>query len=641
MQKPEATSWSKARRALERAMALYLDDSEVVLIDLGLRARPHAENNFASELVVRVHVQGHRHGAEGAKPSSQRSHHLVDSDRIGFVTQVLQADYRLDLWNETNVFPGQLRSSKTRNRGGEGLQTTGRRIGTVGGRVCDRKTGEELLLTTWHVFAALEPPHLSALFSLPSQRGDRDQTNVRVDFDRDAMHAHLDAAVFRVRDRTSLRHTPSHASTVTGVMIPQLGMRVFKASGTAGAAHGLVTGILGYAVQTYSGTRHVVGPFLQISSETHGQALSAPGDSGAWWVEKTSQRAVGLHVAGSPEANSALALSMPEVLEALSVDLVPGPQPQGELLQASSTAVAANALPVSTAAKLHSIMLRLSASFTARTREIKNGCSALQKMSPGARKFWSAMLAHCIRSREIFYTQIQSTLLLVRQWRAWSFFLLASPLIHWAVFVSSDRHLQNTVHRQAERIIRLDNDLRRLQATDVNHDAHQAEKLEKIIAIISRHNAQMPSDLKYKIVFTIYEMHRKYQNLDVDLICALITQESGWNPRALSSAGARGLMQIMPTTGSALAEEMGIPFNLPQDVLFDPIVNIQMGCRYLSRMLAVYGLEAGLAAYNCGEVRASRWAEDNYADNILPEETASYVPAILRLYHGYRRVKKM
>lgn len=186
------------------------------------------------------------------------------------------------------------------------------------------------------------------------------------------------------------------------------------------------------------------------------------------------------------------------------------------------------------------------------------------------------------------------------------------------------------------------------QLTALSWEAHalqQVNKVEKIrqatigkiIHIIDRHNAEMPNGVKRGIAAEIYRMSLKYTHLDVDLICATITHESGsWNPEVVSKAGAMGLMQIMPATGEWLAKYEGIAWTSASDVLFNPIHNIRMGSRYLSALIETYDLEGGLAAYNGGTRRVEMWLARNKASGILWPETRDYVPYILKIYSDYK-----
>ncbi len=87
---------------------------------------------------------------------------------------------------------------------------------------------------------------------------------------------------------------------------------------------------------------------------------------------------------------------------------------------------------------------------------------------------------------------------------------------------------------------------------------------------------------------------------DWEMVLAIIDTESGFNNFARSNVGALGLMQIMPATGDMLAAELGIPWK-GAETLFDPVVNVRLGTRYLAYLHAKYQVwDAALAAYNWG-----------------------------------------
>lgn len=96
--------------------------------------------------------------------------------------------------------------------------------------------------------------------------------------------------------------------------------------------------------------------------------------------------------------------------------------------------------------------------------------------------------------------------------------------------------------------------------------------------------------------------------LDPWLAAAVIRQESAFNPRATSAAGARGLMQVMPANGPSLARTIGIS-DFDPALLWQPEVNLAMGTRHLAGELSRYPeLERVLAAYNAGGTRVNRWS---------------------------------
>ena len=106
--------------------------------------------------------------------------------------------------------------------------------------------------------------------------------------------------------------------------------------------------------------------------------------------------------------------------------------------------------------------------------------------------------------------------------------------------------------------------------------------------------------------------------LQPSLLHAVITAESGGNPKAISPKGARGLMQLMPSTGS----EMGLSDH------FDPVGNVLAGARYLKQLQQKFGsVELALAAYNAGPAAVMR-----YGNRIPPyAETINYVNKVMQL----------
>jgi soluble lytic murein transglycosylase len=112
--------------------------------------------------------------------------------------------------------------------------------------------------------------------------------------------------------------------------------------------------------------------------------------------------------------------------------------------------------------------------------------------------------------------------------------------------------------------------------------------------------------------------------LDPALVAGLIRQESSFNPHAVSAAGARGLMQLMPTVGAAIARGRGYPLWNPA-LLFDPDVSLELGTAHLASSLKAGTATArALAAYNAGGSRVARWSQRPGTDD--PELFAEWIP---------------
>ncbi|MBU3694815.1 MAG: lytic transglycosylase domain-containing protein [Rhodocyclaceae bacterium] len=143
--------------------------------------------------------------------------------------------------------------------------------------------------------------------------------------------------------------------------------------------------------------------------------------------------------------------------------------------------------------------------------------------------------------------------------------------------------------------------------------------------------------LRYPTPFTEQVRARAtHHTVDPALLYGLIRQESRFNPQATSSAGARGLMQVMPATASWLAKKLGM--HTPSDkALGDPALNVQLGSAYVRHLLDTLEQSPVLVAagYNAGPRRAQRWRDQKplegaiYAESIPIGETRDYVKKVL------------
>lgn len=559
----DSTTWRAGRRALERALPLYLDNPNVTLVDLGFRMCTSAPNDgFTPELAVRIHVRNELSNEARDELAAEASL------RLGFAVEIIAANYGLHLHHDA---PEQMMAFHER---AVNSILHDRRPEKFGGRVRDRQSGEELMLGSWHVLANSRV--VDGDFPIDQAAATNGNEPIR-----SAIHAGLDAAVIRLREANPLWTI----ATANGVVIPQLGMRVIKSGGGTSDAGGIIAGIFGYRIQQDDGSKTLVGPLAHIIPDERGEKICDFGDSGAWWLEASTQRATALHFAGSHDSSFALAFPMPEVLEALEVEIVSAPEISfWQSSEPCTHAVASEAV--------NAIL------------------AAIPSLTP---------------NREIkrVYQIARAGLLLALGMMISGFYL----------------HLQYVHRQQQKQTLQLHEQLQRLK-TIAQVDSARQQHIRRIVAIIDRFNRKMESELKFRIAAEIYAMSLKYSRLDVELICATITHESGrtWNPEAISPAGALGLMQILPTTGIYLAKAEGIAWTSAETILFDPIYNLRLGCRYLAELIAAYGVEAGLAAYNGGDRQAKLWLRGGRANHLLHAETAHYVPAVLRIYEEYRRM---
>jgi hypothetical protein len=130
-----------------------------------------------------------------------------------------------------------------------------------------------------------------------------------------------------------------------------------------------------------------------------------------------------------------------------------------------------------------------------------------------------------------------------------------------------------------------------------DHVASFIPELEIFQQIIRHSRIDQP--LALKLASIINSESKKY-DIDPYLILSIIQVESRFSPTAVSHKGARGLMQLMPTTGRYVANKYDLPLKNTRS-LFDPATNIRLGIAYLSYLENIYGnMDYALFAYNHG-----------------------------------------
>ncbi len=163
---------------------------------------------------------------------------------------------------------------------------------------------------------------------------------------------------------------------------------------------------------------------------------------------------------------------------------------------------------------------------------------------------------------------------------------------------------------------------------------HLFSNLQKIHAL--NHGDTSIETLKTSFPLKYINLVKKNTTSDMQyLVLSLIRQESAFQERALSNAGAIGLMQIMPQTGRLVQRGM------TSRKLLHPDANVKVGTKYLKHLISYYGGNViyALAAYNAGTSRVNRWSSvlDKFKENpmlimeLIPyDETNNYVKYIYR-----------
>lgn len=141
----------------------------------------------------------------------------------------------------------------------------------------------------------------------------------------------------------------------------------------------------------------------------------------------------------------------------------------------------------------------------------------------------------------------------------------------------------------------------------------------------------------------IIERYSEQYGLEPALVFALINAESRFNDRAVSNVGASGLMQIMEDTANWIAPMAGLDdFDYSQ--IFDPEVNIRLGCYYIKMYYDRFGdMNTALCAYNAGGGRVESWladpaySSDGRVLDVIPfPETRNYVERVNDYKDVYR-----
>jgi endonuclease G len=318
---------ARARLAHHKATLGFLFDPNVHLVGIGY---PEHDGQIAeNELAIRVHVHQKLSGVALEAATLAGHTRPIPPEVDGFPTDVLQGTYRPQQWQS---WKGWWRPTATRNeraasadpmRGGISISDEFHLgYGTLGGKVYDRLTGKEMILSNWHVLAADWRARRGQLIYQPGRLDGGTFANASASFTRDAMDANLDAAVATLTGRRRLLSEQLGLGPVTRAGRAQLGATVVKSGRSSNITYGRIVEVNGVARMRYGYLERLIRSVMIIDSLNGGE-VSRPGDSGSWWLDTRTREAVGLHFAGSDLPERALALDMQSVLDALDVEIRP------------------------------------------------------------------------------------------------------------------------------------------------------------------------------------------------------------------------------------------------------------------------------------------------------------------------------
>lgn len=319
---------AEAGEALDLAVRLYLRNPRVTLIDFGWKINDRQGRTTERTPCVRIHVREKLYGPAFEAFASANPDQVIDIDLIPFPVDLPRAVYSTGRrpapewygWYTPVTGPrGQVFDPL---RGGISISNAfNYNYGTLGATVIDRRTGRPMVLSNWHVLKGSWYVQPGTPIYQPGRLHGGTAANTIGYLARDAMGSFMDAAVAELNGDRRATNLQEEIGPIEGLTDPDYGMEVVKSGATTRVTGGIVTGLNGRLVMYYDGAPRVIRNVVHISQTPDDLEVSAGGDSGSVWVERSTSRAVGLHFAGSDVPEYGLAISLPEVLDALDVRL--------------------------------------------------------------------------------------------------------------------------------------------------------------------------------------------------------------------------------------------------------------------------------------------------------------------------------
>lgn len=335
----ESTDLQHALYARRVAAAYYMANPRVTLIDVGWQI---TDGVPTGEVAVRVHVRDKPTGAVFEAFEMDRPDQVIDKSKIPFPNvDIIEATYPIQLFWDVPMSDDPHGVVFNPLQGG--ISVASERLfgyGTLGLIVEDRDTGEKMVLSNWHVLAASEYAMRGDRIFQPGYGDGGTRDNTIALLERHTFAQGIDAAVGKLTDSRGWTNNQLEIGPVTGSLTPALGMLVTKSGRASHVTHGVIDGIEGEYPLYYGGVLRRIKYVHRIVPAPGYDEVSRAGDSGSCWVKEATHEAVGLHFAGQDDPETALAIAMPQVLDALNVNITMDHQPAPVVVTPGAAALA-------------------------------------------------------------------------------------------------------------------------------------------------------------------------------------------------------------------------------------------------------------------------------------------------------------
>jgi endonuclease G len=308
-----------AQQVLASVRENWLQRPGVTAVDLGFK---WSHGQMTDELAIRVHVSE-------KKPFSELSEEeLFPKEIEGIPIDVIEATYGVQLVPEGDLqLEGAVDGREQRFDPiplGVSIGNKHTTAGTLGAKVVDVDTGQEMILSNWHVMVGTADPEPDLPIWQPGRLDRGRDSDTIANLSRHVLGPY-DAAVSALNGSRNVETQTLEGAPITDVTEPMLGMFIWKSGRTTGRTEGFIDGVqMSLSIQYSVGVRPLQNVFRVVPRPGAGNVeISQGGDSGSIWVDETSGKGVGLHFAGEvgdgPE--QALAHDLPQVLQYLNVQL--------------------------------------------------------------------------------------------------------------------------------------------------------------------------------------------------------------------------------------------------------------------------------------------------------------------------------